>query len=147
MTIKKSVHPFAPGSKQGTSESSPGGFSPSVSARVAHQPEPSQHRLLKRSEVVDRLCLSDDAIQELIDTRQLTLLRICGQERIDSRDVEGLIEAYRRTAKRSAGPIRSADSIDHDANPASPKTDQPLASKAVSFHPSALLSSNESEKS
>lgn len=59
-------------------------------------------RLHSREEVGMLLQLNEEQVQFLISTRQITRIRIAGEERIDSRDVEQLIEAYKATAKRKA---------------------------------------------
>jgi uncharacterized protein (UPF0261 family) len=46
------------------------------------------------------LHLSDEQLQFLINTKQITVLRIAGEERFDSRDLETLIESYKTTASR-----------------------------------------------
>ena len=57
-------------------------------------------RLLQRSELIDILQLPDPKIQWLIDTHQIRALRLCGEERFDSREVDQLIETYRQIAGR-----------------------------------------------
>lgn len=59
-----------------------------------------RRQLLIRSEVLRLLHLQGYQVQKLIDTRQLTAIRIVGEERFDSRDVDGLIESYKSTAAR-----------------------------------------------
>jgi hypothetical protein len=59
-----------------------------------------ERRLLQREEVATLLQLDDADLQELIDTRQLTEIRIRGQERYDSADVYGLIDSYKKTQSR-----------------------------------------------
>lgn len=63
---------------------------------------PMQHhrRLLVREEVQATLQLPDEKVQHLIDTRQILALRIAGEERFDSLDIDRLIESYRTTASR-----------------------------------------------
>ena len=61
-----------------------------------------ERRLLLRSEVESLLQLSDDKVQQLINTRQITAIRIQGEERFDSRELELLIETYKKTAQRRA---------------------------------------------
>ncbi len=46
------------------------------------------------------LHLSDEKVQQLINTRQLLPIRIVGEERFDSPDLFRLIECYKSTAKR-----------------------------------------------
>ena len=60
----------------------------------------SERRLLMRSDVLSTLQLTDDEIQQLINTRQIQPLRIAGNERFDSLDIDNLIDAYKATASR-----------------------------------------------
>jgi hypothetical protein len=62
--------------------------------------EPLQHRLLDRAEAGSYLHLDDDKLQILIDTRQITPIRIAGVERFDLTDLNELINTYRATALR-----------------------------------------------
>jgi hypothetical protein len=57
-------------------------------------------RLLTRDEVLTLLHLSDEQIQLLISTRQIVPIRIAGEERFDSRDLDQLIETYKSTGSR-----------------------------------------------
>jgi hypothetical protein len=59
-----------------------------------------QRRLLARDEVVAMLQLPNDKIQQLINTNQILVLRITGEERFDSLDLDRLIESYKTTASR-----------------------------------------------
>lgn len=59
-------------------------------------------RLLTRQEALWRLHLSDEQLQHLINTRQITVIRIAGEERLDSRDLDQLISSYKATAARRA---------------------------------------------
>jgi hypothetical protein len=59
-----------------------------------------ERRLLVRDEVAALLQLDDANLQELINTRQLTEIRICGKQRFDSRDVVRLIDSYKKTQSR-----------------------------------------------
>ena len=61
-----------------------------------------ERRLLVRSDVESLLQLSEDQVQQLINTRQVTVIRITGQERFDSRELDLLIETYKKTAQRRA---------------------------------------------
>jgi hypothetical protein len=61
-----------------------------------------QRRLLVRDQVISLLQLSDEKTQELINTRQITAIRIKGEERFDSRELDLLIETYKQTAQRRA---------------------------------------------
>lgn len=60
----------------------------------------AQRRLVVRQEVKWLLQLTDEQLQWLINTRQLIVLRISGEERFDSRDLEKLIDSYKTTASR-----------------------------------------------
>jgi hypothetical protein len=68
----------------------------------ATNPWSPSRRLMSRSEVDRYLALSSDQVQSLINTRQITVIRVKGEERIDSRDLDLLIETYKATAKRKA---------------------------------------------
>ena len=57
-------------------------------------------RLLTRHEALRRLHLSDEQFQLLINTRQITVIRITGEECFDSRDLDQLIDSYKATAAR-----------------------------------------------
>jgi hypothetical protein len=59
-------------------------------------------RLMARSEVDRYLALSCDQVQSLINTRQITVIRIKGEDRFDSRELDLLIETYKKTAQRRA---------------------------------------------
>lgn len=60
-----------------------------------------QHRhLVDRGGLIARLCLPDEKVQHLIDTRQLQSLRVAGEERFDSLDIDLLIDTYKTTASR-----------------------------------------------
>jgi hypothetical protein len=61
-----------------------------------------ERRLLFRSEVLQMLQLTEVQVQGLIDTRQIVAIRIAGEERFDSRDLERLIDTYKATALRRA---------------------------------------------
>jgi hypothetical protein len=63
-----------------------------------HKPQP--RRLLVRAEALSYLRLDDDKLQPLIDTRQITPIRISGAERFDLNDLDELINAYKATASR-----------------------------------------------
>src|ERR1700737_1264910 len=66
------------------------------------QPKPLRH-LVKRSQVLFLLQLTDDQLQHLINTRQLLPIRIVGEERFCSKDLSNLIDTYKFTAVRRAG--------------------------------------------
>ncbi|WP_183812397.1 hypothetical protein [Tunturibacter empetritectus] len=59
-----------------------------------------ERRLLLRSDIESLLQLPEEKVQQLINTRQITALRIAGEERFDSRDLDQLIESYKSTAER-----------------------------------------------
>ena len=59
-----------------------------------------ERRLLSRAEVQAILDLSEEQVQYLINTRQITAIRIAGEERFDSRDIDRLIDGYKATASR-----------------------------------------------
>jgi hypothetical protein len=59
-------------------------------------------RLMTRNDVVRYLALSYDQVQSLINTHQITLIRIRGEDRFDSRELDLLIETYKKTAQRRA---------------------------------------------
>ena len=61
-----------------------------------------ERRLLVRDEILSLLQLSDEEVQQLVTTHQLTPIRIAGHERFDLKDVYQLIDAYKRTAERRA---------------------------------------------
>jgi hypothetical protein len=60
----------------------------------------SDRRLYQPTELPDILQLSEEQIQFLVDTRQLTLIRIAGEDRFDARDIDQLISSYKTTASR-----------------------------------------------
>jgi hypothetical protein len=62
----------------------------------------AQRRLLTREQAHAVLQLDDEKLQFLINTRQITSIRIVGEERIDSRDIDRLIDGYKGTASRRA---------------------------------------------
>ena len=57
-------------------------------------------RLLQRSDLIELLQLPDPKVQWLIDTHQIRPLRLCGEERFDSRELDQLIETYKQIANR-----------------------------------------------
>jgi hypothetical protein len=59
-----------------------------------------ERRLLEPQKVADLLCLSAEDVKQLVATGQITPILIRGQLRFDSLDIDGLIESYKRTAKR-----------------------------------------------
>lgn len=78
--------------------------SSSISA-ITPQPQPVttsnrryDRRLLDRAEVISALSLTEEKVQQLINTRQILALRIAGEERFDSWDISGLIDSYKKAA-------------------------------------------------
>jgi hypothetical protein len=63
-----------------------------------HRPQP--RRLLLRAEALSYLQLDDEQLQTLINTRQITPVRIAGVERFDLNDLDQLINEYKTTASR-----------------------------------------------
>ena len=59
-----------------------------------------ERRLLRRADLMALLQLEEEKISWLINTEQLRAIRICDEERFDSRDVFQLIEAYKCTQSR-----------------------------------------------
>jgi hypothetical protein len=62
--------------------------------------KPPSRRLLDRVEALSYLGLEDEQLQNLIDTRQITPIRIAGVERFDLNDLDELINTYKTTASR-----------------------------------------------
>lgn len=71
-----------------------------VSQATAQGQPPFHRQLLIRDEARLLLRLADDQFQFLVNTRQLTAIRIAGEERFDSRDLDHLIDSYKITASR-----------------------------------------------
>ncbi len=61
---------------------------------------PQERRLLTRYEVAALLQLGEDQVDWLVNTEQIRPIRICNEERFDSRDLHQLIEAYKTTQAR-----------------------------------------------
>lgn len=59
-----------------------------------------ERRLMDRNEVIATLQLPEADVQWLIDTQQLTEIRLRGHQRFDSKDVYSLIDSYKTTSKR-----------------------------------------------
>ena len=57
-------------------------------------------RLYVAGELPALLQLSPEQINHLVNTGQLRTIRICGEVRIDSYELEALIETYAQVAKR-----------------------------------------------
>lgn len=69
---------------------------------IAASPYPRYDRwLLERGEVMFALNLTEEQVQHLVDT-QLLPIRIEGEERFCSRDLNNLIDTYKFTASRRA---------------------------------------------
>jgi hypothetical protein len=60
----------------------------------------SQRRLYSRENLTAVLSLSAKQVDILVNTGQITPILICGQERVDSREVSALIDTYTRVHKR-----------------------------------------------
>lgn len=87
------------GGESGISSSSPDAdAAPENATRLATKR--TDRRLLRRAEIQEILELSEEQVQYLINTRQITAIRIAGEERFDSRDIERLIDGYKATASR-----------------------------------------------
>ena len=69
-----------------------GGCVPNVSSQL--------RRLVTREDVKYLLQLREEKLQMLVDTRQITAIRIAGEERFDTQEVFQLIEIYKSTASR-----------------------------------------------
>jgi hypothetical protein len=59
-------------------------------------------RLMSRSEVEQYLSLSCDQVQWLLSTGQIVAIRMRGEDRFDSRDIDLLVDEYKKTAHRRA---------------------------------------------
>lgn len=57
-------------------------------------------RLMTRSDVDRYLALAPDQVEWLIKTGQITVVRMRGEDRFDRRDLDLLIETYKKTAQR-----------------------------------------------
>lgn len=64
-------------------------------------PIQSDRRLFQAGDVSDRLQLTPDQIDHLVNTGQLRTIQICGQVRFDSRDLNQLIDTYKTTQARA----------------------------------------------
>ena len=64
----------------------------------------TQHdrRLYAASELPGLLQLNPDQIDRLVKTGQLRTIRICGEVRVDSHELDALIETYKQIAKRKS---------------------------------------------
>jgi hypothetical protein len=83
-------------------ESSDPSLVDSVNGKAVANPARPGRRLLIRPEVLQMLQLNEEQVQGLVNTRQIVPIRIAGEERFDSRDLERLIDSYRTTALRRA---------------------------------------------
>ena len=63
----------------------------------------SAARLMTRGDVDQYLALSAEQVEWLIRTGQVTVIRMRGEERFDRRDLDRLIENYKKTAMRRKG--------------------------------------------
>lgn len=59
-----------------------------------------ERRLYQPEELPELLQLTQEEVDHLIRTGQLLKIRICGVERIDSREVDRLIATYNQVAER-----------------------------------------------
>jgi len=57
-------------------------------------------RLVTREDAKYMLQLCEEKLQTLVNTRQITAIRIAGEERFDTQEVFQLIEIYKSTASR-----------------------------------------------
>lgn len=63
-------------------------------------PEAVPRRLYELGELPEVLRLTPEKIDTLVKTGQLNPILICGEPRIDSRELDELIETYKQIAKR-----------------------------------------------
>jgi hypothetical protein len=63
---------------------------------------PQECRLYTGTELPALLRLTPEQVDRLVKTGQLRPIRICGEERFDSRELDALIETYKQIAKRKA---------------------------------------------
>ena len=63
-------------------------------------PAAPDRRLYESAEVPSVLSLSPEKIDWLVKTGQLNPIRIAGEIRFDSRELDSLIETYKQIAKR-----------------------------------------------
>jgi hypothetical protein len=75
---------------------------PGIGTGVCAAETPITRRLVARNEVEVYLSLATDKVQFLLDTEQLTAIRIRGEERFDVRELDRLVETYKTTAQRRA---------------------------------------------
>jgi hypothetical protein len=60
----------------------------------------SERRLYQLGELPELLQLTQEQVDRLIRTGQLCRIRISGEDRIDSREVNQMIETYKQVAQR-----------------------------------------------
>lgn len=60
----------------------------------------TERRLYQPGELPALLQLTTEQVNGLIHTGQLCQIRICGEERVDSHEVDEMIETYRQIAER-----------------------------------------------
>jgi len=60
----------------------------------------NERRLYQRDELSALLQLDELKVQQLVNTGQLSPIRICGEVRFDSRDVDQLIQTYKQISQR-----------------------------------------------
>ena len=65
-------------------------------------PNHFQRQLLRHEQVCVVLQLNPEQVQFLINTQQIVRIRIAGEERFDTRDLDRLIDTYKATALRRA---------------------------------------------
>jgi hypothetical protein len=61
---------------------------------------PEECRLYAGTELPALLRLTPEQVDRLINTGQLRPIRICGEVRFDSRELDALIETYKQVANR-----------------------------------------------
>ena len=61
---------------------------------------PEDRRLYAGAELPDLLRLTPEQVDRLIKTGQLRPIRICGEVRFDSRELDALIGTYKQIAQR-----------------------------------------------
>ena len=59
-----------------------------------------ERRLVTRNDVEIYLSLTSEKVQSLVDTMQITSIRVRGEERFDVRELDRLVETYKATAQR-----------------------------------------------
>jgi hypothetical protein len=69
----------------------------------------SGRRLYMAGELPSLLQLNEGQVDHLIKTGQLLPIRICGEVRFDSRELDRLIETYRQIALRKNSCVQQLD--------------------------------------